>query len=155
MSSERVRIEAFTDFVVDVEPRVRRALSASFGSQAGRDATAEALLVAWKNWDRVAAMDNPSGYLYRVGSNEARKPTRAALARDFSDVTERIPWIEPELAPALAGLSEQQRTVIALVHGFEWSLGEVADLLGISKSTVRTHEQRALESLRQLLGVSP
>jgi len=155
MLSERVRIETFTDFVVEVEPRVRRALSAAFGSQAGRDATAEALLVAWKNWDRVAAMDNPSGYLYRVGSNEARKPKQAVLAKDFSDVTERIPWIEPELAPALAELSEQQRTVIALVHGFEWSLGEVADLLGISKSTVRTHEQRAIESLRRLLGVSP
>lgn len=155
MLSDRVRVESFTDFVVEVEPQIRRALSAAFGSQAGRDATAEALLVAWRNWDRVAAMDNPSGYLYRVGSNVARKPQRAALAKDFSDVTESIPWIEPELAPALAGLSEQQRTVIALVHGFEWTLGEVADLLGISKSTVRTHEQRALESLRRLLGVSP
>jgi RNA polymerase sigma-70 factor (ECF subfamily) len=153
--SERVRVETFTAFVVAVEPRVRRALSAAFGAQAGRDATAEALLVAWKNWERVAAMDNPSGYLYRVGSNEARKPKQAALAKDFSEVTEHIPWIEPELARALAGLSEQQRTVIALVHGFEWSLGEVADLLGISKSTVRTHEQRAIESLRRLLGVSP
>ena len=155
MLSERVRVETFTDFVVRVEPRVRRALSAAFGSQAGRDATAEALLVAWKNWDRVAAMDNPSGYLYRVGSNEARRSRQTALAKDFSDATERIPWIEPKLAPALAALSEQQRTVIALVHGFEWSLGEVANLLGISKSTVRTHEQRAIESLQRLLGVSP
>jgi hypothetical protein len=42
MLSERVRIETSTDFVVEVEPRVRRAHSAAFGSQAGRDATAEA-----------------------------------------------------------------------------------------------------------------
>lgn len=100
-------------------------------------------------------MDNPVGYLYRVGSNEARKPKRAMLAKDLSNVTERIPWIEPELAPALAGLSEHQRIVIALVHGFEWSLREVAELLDISKSTVRTHEQRAMRSLRRQLGVSP
>jgi RNA polymerase sigma factor (sigma-70 family) len=152
--SDRVRVESFTDFVVESEPRVRRALSAAFGLQAGRDATADAFVIAWKNWDRVAVMDNPVGYLYRVGINEARKPKKATLARDLSDVTERIPWIEPELAPALAGLPEHQRIVIALIHGFEWSLSEVAELLDISKSTVRTHEQRAMKKLRSKLGVS-
>jgi len=91
-------------------------------------------------------MENPAGYLYRVGYNTAKKPKRADLVGDFTDVYERIPWVEPELAPALAGLSEQQRTVIALIHGFEWSLNEVAEMLEISKSTVQTHEQRAMTS---------
>lgn len=154
MLSDRVRVESFTEFVVEVEPRVRRALSAAFGLEAGRDAAADAFVVAWKNWDRVAVMENPVGYLYRVGTNEARKPRKATLVGDLSGVTERIPWIEPELAPALAGLPGQQRVVIALVHGFEWSLHEVAELLDVSKSTVRTHEQRAMKSLRRQLGVS-
>ncbi len=154
MLSDRTSVESFTDFVVEVEPRLRRALSAAFGSGAGRDAAADAFVLAWKNWDRVVVMDNPVGYLYRVGSNQAQKPKKATLARDLSDVTARIPWIEPELAPALAGLSEHQRIVVALIHGFEWSLSEVAQLLDVSKSTVRTHEQRAMRSLRRQLGVS-
>ena len=36
----------FTDFVSVVEPRLRRALSAAFGSELGREATAEALVKA-------------------------------------------------------------------------------------------------------------
>ena len=42
------------------------------------------------------------------------------------------PWIEPGLPAGLARLSEKQRTVVWLVHGFEWTLGETASLLGIS-----------------------
>jgi DNA-directed RNA polymerase specialized sigma24 family protein len=152
--SDQVRVESFNDFVTEVEPRLRRALTAAFGLQAGRDATADALVVAWKNWDRVGVMENPVGYLYRVGLNAARPPKKAVLARDLADATVRVPWIEPALIPALAGLPERQRVIVALVHAFEWSLGEVADLLDLSKSTVRTHEQRAMTSLRKQLGVS-
>ena len=39
------------------------------------------------------------------------------------------------------------------MHGFDWSLGEVADLLGLSRASVQTHEQRALKKLRRDLGV--
>jgi hypothetical protein len=49
----------FERFVPDVEPRLRRALVAAYGSQRGREATAEALSWAWENWDRVRAMNHP------------------------------------------------------------------------------------------------
>jgi hypothetical protein len=37
-------------FVAEVEPRLRRALVAGFGSMVGRQAAAEALARAWQNW---------------------------------------------------------------------------------------------------------
>ncbi len=65
-------IDTFRDFVVDSEPRLRQALSATLGTQAGRDATADVLAYAWENWERIHPMDNPAGYLYAVGRDRAR-----------------------------------------------------------------------------------
>lgn len=154
MLSDRVRVDSFTDFVAEAEPRIRRALTAAFGTHAGSDASAEAFVYAWRHWDRVSAMENPAGYLYRVGYNTARKPKKADLVGDYAAVAHRVPWVEPGLGPALAGLPEQQRTVIVLVHAFEWSFNEVAELLGVAKSTVQSHEQRAMTKLQHRLGVS-
>ena len=41
-----------------------------------------------------------------------------------------------------------------LVHCFEWTLGEVAQLLDVSKSTVQNHAERGLDRLRSRLGVN-
>lgn len=152
LSADRVRVDAFTEFVSEAEPRLRKALTAAFGLQVGRDATTDTLAVAWKNWDRVSEMENPIGYLYRVGFNEAQRPQPSTLAADLSEATSSVPWIEPGLVPALVSLPERQRVIVALVHAFEWSLSEVAELLEVSKSTVRTHEQRAMRVLRRKLG---
>jgi RNA polymerase sigma factor (sigma-70 family) len=58
---------------------------------------------------------------------------------------------EPGLRPALEALSEQQRAVVVLVHGYGWSQREVADLLNVSASTVRNHLERAMRRLRKTL----
>ncbi len=56
--------------------------------------------------------------------------------------------------PALARLSEQQRTVVVLVHGYGWRQAEVARLLGINASTVRDYLNRAIDRLRDVMEVS-
>lgn len=152
--ADQVRVDTFTEFVGETEPRLRRALTAAFGSQSGRDACAEALVYAWKHWDRIGKMDNPAGYLYRVASNAAKKAKRSTIVSDFSPVVERLPWVEPGLGPALASLTEMQRAVVALVHAWEFSLSEAAELLEITKSTVQTHEQRGMATLRRKLGAN-
>ncbi len=144
--------ESFTDFAAEVEPRLRRALTAAWGDERGREAAAEALAYGWEHWERVGEMENPAGYLYRVGRDRARrmKRTRVILppVPDEHDV-----WVEPALPGVLAQLPEQQRVVIALVHGYGWSLAETADFLGVSKSTVQSYAERALKKLRRQLGV--
>lgn len=144
--------ESFTDFVKEVEPRLRHALVAVFGQERGREATAEALAYAWEHWDRVEVMENPAGYLYRVGQSRTRARTRRP---SFLPVpVDRLPEVEPGLPGALADLSERQRLAVVMVHAFDWPRGEVASMLGVSVSTLDTHLQRGLAKLRHALGVN-
>jgi RNA polymerase sigma factor (sigma-70 family) len=62
-------------------------------------------------------------------------------------------WFEPELAPAIAALSEKQRSAVVLVHGFGWTVTEVAEMWGVTFSTVSAHIERAMAKLRKRLGV--
>lgn len=144
-------LEGFTAFVDRVEPRLRRAFTLLRGVEDGRDATAEALAWAWTNWDAVRTMTNPAGYLYRVGTSRTRRrrPAFSAVQEPYDGAR-----FEPALGPALAALSERQRTVVVLVHGCGWTHQEVAEALGISRSSVATHVVRAMEHLRKQLGVT-
>ena len=73
MSLEATPEEAFTSFVVEVELRMRRALVAALGVEAGREATADALTYGWEHWGRVSLLENPAAYLYRVGRSKGRR----------------------------------------------------------------------------------
>ena len=153
MLHDQTSVDTFTDFVRLSEPGLRRALTSGFGSDVGRDAASEALSYAWEHWERLEGMDNPAAYVFRVGQNRARKQVKRSrwLSRDEIVYTE--PWAEPGFGPAWSSLSDRQRAVVGLVHGFDWSLKEAADLLGISKGAAQTHENRAMRKLRRDLGV--
>jgi predicted RNA polymerase sigma factor len=69
-------VVTFEEFAATFGVRLRAGLVAAFGPDAGVDAAAEALAYGWQNWNRVGAMDNPSGYLYRVGRTAARRARR-------------------------------------------------------------------------------
>ncbi len=144
--------EAFALFFADAEPQLRRALSAGFGMELGRDATWDALVYGWQHWNRVQSMDNPVGYLFRVGQNIARGSRRSS-SRWTVEESVGIPWIEPGLEPALRALSDRQRTVVAMIHGFGMRFGDVAELLGLTRSSVQSHERRAMNKLKKALGV--
>lgn len=60
---------------------------------------------------------------------------------------------EPGLPAALASLPERQRVAVVLVHGFGYTLREVADLTGVKITTVQNHLERGLRRLRERLGV--
>ena len=98
-------------------------------------------------------MDNPAGYLWGVGRNRARR-LQSRPTRLFESVSvEKLPWVEPRLGNALEGLSEKQRVSVLLVHGFDWTFAEVAELLGVSLSTVQKHTERAMTRLRRDLRI--
>jgi RNA polymerase sigma factor (sigma-70 family) len=141
--------ERFSAFFVQAEPRLRRALVASLGPVRGREAAAEALAWAWERWDQVEALDHPLGYLYRVGQSRSRarrQPVIRGAAAHHED------WFEPKLTPALDRLSERQRLAVVLIHGFGWTHREVAELTGLSISSVQNHLERGLSKLRKALG---
>jgi DNA-directed RNA polymerase specialized sigma24 family protein len=99
-------------------------------------------------------MENPIGYLYRVGQTRTR-PRRSApqLRWDPSGGRSGEHLVEPGLLSAVAALSESQRVAVVLVHGYDWTLREVAELTGVTVSTVQTHVERALVKLRAALEV--
>jgi RNA polymerase sigma factor (sigma-70 family) len=152
----------FDEFVADVEPRLRRALVAAYGAEAGREAAADALAWAWQHWDRVSSMDNPAGYLWRVAQTAVRTDARrrnrelaAVVEVELEPLDGQLePRVEPALDGALAELSPQQRAAVLLVHGYGYSLSEAADALSCSISTLRNHLQRALRRLHTALEVS-
>ena len=93
--------------------------------------------------------------LCRLTSNQGRLVKRSRESRVGLPAvdSQRLPWVEPGLAGALGRLSEQQRTVVLLLHAYDWTMSEVADALGVSKATVQTHEHRAMKRLRRGLKV--
>jgi RNA polymerase sigma-70 factor (ECF subfamily) len=142
---------AYEHFFARHEPRLRRALTAAYGPNDGSDAAAAALAYAWEHWEQVSVMQNPAGYLYRVGQSAARRRRRPHL--DLPRPADDSHEFEPGLVDALRGLTEHQRVTVLLVHGYEWTYAEVAELLEVSVSTVRNHLRRGLEHLQRALGV--
>ncbi len=148
------RTGSFTEFVQAAEPKLRHALISAYGRQEGWEAVAEALAYAWEHWDRIQTMENPVGYLYRVGRSRGRWGfRRPRLVREMNPVTAEPPWVEPALPAALRRLSQRQRTAVMLIKGYGWTYQEVADLTGISVTSVQNHVERALAKLRTDLEV--
>jgi DNA-directed RNA polymerase specialized sigma24 family protein len=146
--------EAFELFLVTVEPRLRRALVATYGPVDGRIAAGDALSWAWEHWTRTSSLDHPVAYLYKVGQSAIRRlGSRPFPVDGLALASDGLPEISPALWPAVAGLPMQQRTIVLLVHGYGWSQAEVAALLDIAPSTVHAHLTRALTRLRRTLEV--
>lgn len=142
----------FEQFVSERGPGLRAALVAVYGPEVGLDAASEALAYGWEEWARLETMDNPTGYLFRVGQTAARQLQRRPAALP-SPPHDELPDFDPGLLPALAALSDGQRICVALVHGYGWPIVEVARLLDVTHSTVRTHLLRAMTHLRTALEV--
>ena len=66
----------FEEFAATVGVRVRRALVATYGVDIGTEAAADAMALAWERWSSIQTMENPAGYLYRVGQTKARPHLR-------------------------------------------------------------------------------
>lgn len=148
------RSESFTGFVLLVGPRLKQSLIAALGGEAGREATCEALAWAWENWPRLRNMENPAGYLYKVGRNRGLSTMRRRVRFTHPEIAGgEEPWVEPALAGALARLGERQRVAILLIHGYGWTYREVARHLGLSTGTVQTHVKRGMAKLRHDLKV--
>jgi RNA polymerase sigma-70 factor, ECF subfamily len=107
-------------------------------AEAARDAVAEAFSRAYERWPRVAAMDSPSGWVYRVALNELRRRMRRRALESRWLRRERPrpispPDIDPELWDAVATLPSRQREAIVLRYVGDLTERDVARVLGISE----------------------
>ena len=149
------RAVQFAEFVAAVEAPLRRALVAAYGPDLGGEAAADALAYAWEHLERLSAMDNPVGYLWRVGQTSVRRATRRRWREQPWPGPTKDPRTSPAadlgdtgLQTAVARLTAHQRVAVVLVHGFAYTLAEAAAVLGCSVSSLRNHLDRGLTRLR-------
>lgn len=138
--------QGIENFLLDARPSLIRAFG-PLGSERADEALSAAFEWALKNWQRLATMENPVGYLYRVGATRSIPRKEPAELPPPAEVG--LPDFEPRLIPALLALPETQRTAVWLVHGCGWTYPEAADAMDIGESTVGTHVSRALAGLRR------
>ena len=145
---------AFSSFAATDGARLRRVLVAHYGVEVGSEVASDALAWAWEHWDRVRQMENPCGYLYRVGQSSARRyrrwQRRVVLPAEMRAVG--LPAPEPGLDRALAHLSASQRVAVLLVYGLDWSYKDAAAAMDVPITTIRNHLARGLTRLRRELG---
>ena len=147
----------FDDFFRDEHVRLFRALCLVTGSrEEAEDVMQIAFMRVLERWDRVATMENPSGFLYRVAMNEFRSAYRRAARAAKRAVTPGEP--DDAFGPvedrdvvirALRGLIPQQRAAVVLTSLLDYSSEEAGEVLGISASTVRVLTTRARQAMRE------
>ena len=143
----------FEGFFRSTEPALRAALVSTFGSEIGREAAAEALVYAWRNWGRVKDLDNPAGFLFRVGQRWGRRhQVRGRRRVGIPPDEQGRASFEPQLADSLSRLPLRQRQAVVLCIGYGLTHAEAAALLGIKRSSIQNHVERALQHLRQCIG---
>lgn len=115
----------------------------------------DAFLKVWERWDRVAAMEDPVGFLYRVAMNLHRSRLRraaVAIRRRVSTSSARDELAEveaqDEAVRLLAGLTPRERSALVFTAFLGYSSEEAGRLMGIKASTVRVLTNRARASLR-------
>ena len=126
---------------------------------AAADISQDAFLRAHRDWDRVGQFDNPEGWVRRVATNLAmsrfrrlRAETKALLRvgpeRPVSTMTPEA----TEFWGVVRNLPVRQAQVIALHYVEDRSVDDIADALGITAASVKTHLQRGRKTLADRFG---
>ncbi|GIJ46789.1 putative alternative RNA polymerase sigma factor SigM [Virgisporangium aliadipatigenens] len=147
--------DAFETFYAESVDRVYRALAVTLVDVAlAREATDEAMTRAYLHWSKVSRLNNPGGWVFRVGLNWAtswrRKLRRERpLADDFPrPAAAHHDTADAAVTEALTALPVQQRAVVVCRVLLDLSTVDTATVLGLPEGTVRSRLSRALAALR-------
>jgi RNA polymerase sigma-70 factor (ECF subfamily) len=148
---------SFDEFYRTEWSRVLGLVYALSGSKwAAEDVTQEAFLRAHRDWERVAAMDHPGSWVRTVALNLARSGLRRrgaefrAVRRWVGFQVTAFPEMESaseDFWRAVRSLPRRQAEVVALHYGNDMAVRDVAAVLGIAESTVKTSLQKGRATL--------
>jgi RNA polymerase sigma-70 factor (sigma-E family) len=143
----------FDEFVTTRGPRLRRTAYVVVRDwQLAEDVVQSALIKVYLAWPRLRRRDALDAYARRAVVNTAISQVRRPRRELVTDVVPETPVEDRrpdhDLVQLLADLSPAQRAVIALRFLEDQSVAAVADLLGISEGTVKSHTFRGLQALR-------
>ena len=147
---------SFEDFFASQSGRLYGALCLiTQDPSEAEDVGQEAFVRVFERWDRVSAMDDPEGYLYRVAMNIVRsryRRARVATRRLFVTAPkDEIAEVDERdvIDTLLSGLTPRQRAALVLTTLFDYSSEEAGGVLGIPASSVRVLTTRARAALRE------
>jgi RNA polymerase sigma-70 factor (sigma-E family) len=129
---------------------------------AAEDLVQSCLVKLYRVWHRLDTDADPDSYLRRMLVNTHRSWWRVAWRREApvalvpdhavgADGQDRHAVAET-VRQALAALPARQRATLVLRFFEDLPEAQVADLLGCSVGTVKTHTHRGIRRLRELLG---
>ena len=123
---------------------------------AAEDIAQEAFLAAVRNLDRFDRRRPFGPWLHRIVVNRAIDFTRARKLRAEVELGEYLPAPPPpELDGSafarIAELSPEHRAVIVLRYIWEYTPGEIAELLDLPRGTVNSRLRRGLDRLEEII----
>jgi RNA polymerase sigma factor (sigma-70 family) len=150
----------FEAFFEAEHARLLRALFIVTGSrQEAEELMQDAFVSVWERWDRVSAMEDPTGYLYRTAMNRFRSRLRAAVRASRRAVVPQPPADPLEAVDdrdrvlrALAALTVRQRAALVLTEFLGFSSDDAATMLGVKPVTVRVLASQARAEIRRRAG---
>ncbi len=153
------RVEAwarFDTFFQEEHERLFKALYFVTGNRHdAEEVMQDAFLKLWERWDSIHEIEDPTGYLFRVGLNgfrmrrrraamSIRKVVPAPEARDlFLDAEMRT-----DVRAMLLGLTPRQRAALLLVDLLGYPSEQAGSILGVRPSTVRALATQGRRALR-------
>ncbi|MEU0881988.1 sigma-70 family RNA polymerase sigma factor [Lentzea sp. NPDC005914] len=150
--------QGFAEFFRTCLPVLTRTLTALTGdTRVVEDVAQDALVIARHRWHDIHAYDKPEAWVLKVAIRLMRRwqqrqqhetPLLAVV-----DVVEQVHEVEA-VHSALRELTPRHREVVALHHLLGYPVSEIASVLMVSESTVRTHLSRGRDELRRILGGS-
>lgn len=128
------------------------------GSRSGaEDIAQDAFLAALRNWDKIGIYDDPAAWVRRVVANRSVSAMRrgAAEARALirlGSLGSAVPELSADSMAtwdAVRRLPKRQAQVVALHYFDGQRIADIAEILGCSENTVKTHLKRGMTKLRQ------
>jgi RNA polymerase sigma-70 factor, ECF subfamily len=153
-------VESFDDFYRREYSRLLVLARVLAGDAAAEDIAQESMLVAYRQWTRIALLDSPTGYVRGICAHKsvswARRLTaeRRALRRVAG---RRVGVVEPLTADSerfwseVRRLPRRQAQVTALFYALDLPVAAVSDALGCAEGTVKAHLSRARAELGRRL----
>jgi RNA polymerase sigma-70 factor (ECF subfamily) len=126
--------------------------------EAGRDLAHEAMLRAYRAWEKVAKLERPGAWIRRVLINlaidHARRGQRERRALSRLEPAPPLELRDPASArfwAAVRQLPERQRAAVALHYLEDLAVDEIAEILDVTAGTVKTSLFKARQSLARTL----
>lgn len=163
------RAEAFEALVEHFGPQVYQLASAIVGPDDASDVAQETFLAAWRELPRLREPDRFEPWLRRILVNRSRNVLRGRHRRPATSLDRPGPahqiagdgdFLEAAharlaLDGAFAGLSADQRAVIALHYGADLTIRDAAESMGVAIGTAKSRLSTALRHLRKAVEGQP